>query len=485
MPFSFQNTYARLPEHFFVRQPAAAKPEANIVKINHGLAKALGVNGADLETRQSAEILSATRIAQGSEPLAMAYAGHQFGNWVPQLGDGRAVLLGEVVARDGMRFDIHLKGSGLTPFSRGGDGKAVLGAAIREYIVSEAMAALGIPTTRALAVVSTGETVLRDTALPGAVLTRVAQSHVRVGTFQYFFARQDIDALQRLTDYVIHRHYPEAAKAEIPALALLQAVLTRQAELIASWMQVGFIHGVMNTDNMSIAGETIDYGPCAFMDEYHPAKVFSSIDQQGRYAYGNQPNIAHWNLAQFAQCLLPLIPLEPDAAAKEAQAVIDRFPAEFNAAHNKRIAAKIGLDRISGDDTPIFTELFELMAADTVDFTLFFTALTNDLATSDGSETMAMFQNPTAFSDWRSRWLERLGDDKEKAIALMRAANPVYIARNHRVEQAISAAYQGNFEPFETLLKVLAHPFIADPSTEDYQAAPRPDEIVHETFCGT
>jgi len=415
----------------------------------------------------------------------MAYAGHQFGNWSPQLGDGRAMLLGEVVAPDGARFDIHLKGSGKTPFSRGGDGKAVLSAVLREYLVSEAMHALGIPTTRTLAAVTTGETVLREGRQPGAVLARVAASHIRVGTFQYLYSRRDTDGLQALLDHVIARHYPDAAGADVPALAVLTRVMHRQIDLVAQWMQVGFIHGVMNTDNVSIAGETIDYGPCAFMDTYHPATVFSSIDRQGRYAWANQPGIAHWNLAQFAQSLLPLIPGTPEQAAELAQAVLDTFSDLFETAYYTRFAAKLGLTAPTDADRALITDFLALLADQHVDFTQAFRSLTRSLATDDLGLSRALFAHPAAFDSWVAKWRARIGDTTAQALAQMRAANPVVIARNHQVEAALSAADHGDFAPFETLLAVLETPYSETPDHAAFEAPPRPEEIVHATFCGT
>ena len=486
MPFTFTNSYARLPEQLFARLDASEAPAPEVIKINHALAARLGVDSNLLETQYGAEILTGARIPSGAEPLAMAYAGHQFGNWVPQLGDGRAALLGEVVAPDGARFDIHLKGSGRTPFSRGGDGKAVVSAVLREYIVSEAMAALGVPTTRALAAVATGQTVMREGPEPGAVLTRVASSHIRVGTFQYLYARQDHAGLQALLDHVIERHYPKAASAEVPALAVLRNVMARQADLVAHWMQVGFIHGVMNTDNMAISGETIDFGPCAFLDGYHPAQVFSSIDRQGRYAFGNQARIAHWNLAQLAQSLLPLVAQEPEKAAEMAQAVLDDFGALFQTAHDQRFGAKLGIAEVTATDVDLLRDILALMAAERVDFTLFFSTLTRSVASGDTGPVEAMFGDTDAVLDWLGRWHARLAlGSAEDALARMTAANPVYIPRNHRVEFALGAANTGNLEPFETLLEVLSEPFRARETFAEYEVAPKPDEVVQATFCGT
>ncbi len=486
MPITLTNSYAELPGHFFSLQSAAQMPKPSMVRLNTDLAVSLGLNPADLFADTGIEMLAGNHHPKGSTPLSMAYAGHQFGNFSPQLGDGRAVLLGEILTPSGARFDLHLKGAGRTVFSRGGDGKAVLSAVLREYLVSEAMAALGVPTTRALAAVTTGETIMRDGPEPGAVLARVASSHIRVGTFQFFYARQDVAALRALMDYTIARHYPAAADADSPPLALLFAVMQKQADLIAHWMQVGFIHGVMNTDNASIAGETIDYGPCAFLDTYHPATVFSSIDRQGRYAFANQPGIAHWNLAQFAQSLLPLIDAVPETAAEQAQAVLDGFGDLYKAAWLGRAGAKIGLTVAQSADQVLVDDLLALTAEAEADFTLTFHNLTLAVQTGDFADFNAPFEGSEAINAWRDRWQARLeGEDSAQSLAAMQAANPVYIARNHRVEAALKAANEGDLEPFETLLKVLQNPFRARPETAEYENPPRPDEIVHATFCGT
>jgi uncharacterized protein YdiU (UPF0061 family) len=465
MPFPFDNSYARLPERFHARLPPTVVAAPRLIKLNEMLARELGLDAEALASPEGVEILAGNRVAEGSEPLAMAYAGHQFGGFVPQLGDGRAILLGEVVDTHGVRRDIQLKGSGPTPFSRRGDGRAALGPVLREYIVAEAFAALGIPTTRALAAVATGEMVWRETPQPGAVLTRVASSHVRVGTFQFFASRGDVEGLRVLADYVIARHYPDAANYR----ELLDRVIARQAELIARWMCVGFIHGVMNTDNMSIAGETIDYGPCAFMDKYNPETVFSSIDEHGRYAYANQPRIAHWNLVRLAETLLPLLGEDENEARAQAQAAIDAFPALFEAALSAGFRAKLGLRDARPDDMAMVQDLLDTMAANEADFTLTFRSL------GDGAL-------PDVFDGWRVRWQERLKDaDRD----LMRAANPAFIPRNHRVEEALAAATVGDFVPFETLVKVLSRPYDDQPEFAAYRDPPRPEQVVLRTFCGT
>jgi serine/tyrosine/threonine adenylyltransferase len=409
---------------------------------------------------------------------------------VPQLGDGRAILLGEVVDRQGVRRDLQLKGSGRTPFSRSGDGRAALGPVLREYVVSEAMATLGIPTTRSLAAVMTGETVARETLLPGALLTRVATSHIRVGTFQFFAARGDLEGLRLLADHVISRHYPEAAHSDRPYASLLELVTLRQAELIARWLLVGFIHGVMNTDNTSIAGETIDYGPCAFMDEYHPAKVFSSIDQQGRYAYANQPQIATWNLARFAETLLPLIDEDQQQAIKQAEEVLECFSARFQAAYSAGMRQKLGLLTEADGDLELAGEFLSLLAAGQVDFTLAFRQL-SDAADCPDAETAlrSLFTDEQPFETWAGRWrsrLEREPDHTATPGVRMRAVNPAFIPRNHRIEAMIEAAVQSeDFAPFEELMLVLAKPFEDQACFAHYMDPPQPNERVGQTFGGT
>ncbi len=459
------------------------------MRLNEKLASQLNADPARLATAEGVEILAGNRIAEGSEPIATAYAGHQFGNFVPQLGDGRAILLGEVTGCDGVRRDIHLKGSGRTPFSRNGDGRAALGPVLREYIVSEAMAALGIPTTRSLAAVMTGEMVRRDELLPGAVLARVAESHVRVGTFQYFAARGDVEAVRILADYVIDRHYPQAAEAANPYRALLDLVAARQAKLVAQWLLIGFIHGVMNTDNMSIAGETIDYGPCAFMDSYHPETVYSSIDVMGRYAYGNQPGIAQWNLARFAESLLPLLAEDTESAVVSAQEAIGAFAYRFEAAHTDGLRRKLGLLQPQAGDLELARDLLKRMADNGADFTLTFRRLCDAAAGAEGDANVrSLFADAGAFGEWAGHWRQRLAREEGEPAArqaAMRASNPAYIPRNHLVEEAIAAASEGDFAPFETLLQVLSAPYQDQPGFERYADPPRPDQIVRKTFCGT
>jgi serine/tyrosine/threonine adenylyltransferase len=484
---AFDNSYARLPDRFFARLRPTPVAAPRLVKLNEDLARHLGLDPRKLATPEGVEILAGNRVPESGEPLAMAYAGHQFGAFVPQLGDGRAILLGEIIDRDGMRRDIQLKGSGPTPFSRQGDGRAALGPVLREYIVSEAMAALGIPTTRALAAVTTGETVWRETPLPGAVLTRVASSHIRVGTFQFFAARGDVDAIRRLADHITARHYPEAVDAANPYRTLLDLVISRQAELVAKWLHVGFIHGVMNTDNMSIAGETIDYGPCAFMDTYDPGTVYSSIDAAGRYAYGNQPRIAQWNLARLAETLLPLM-ADKDAALREAQDAIAAFSIHFETACAAGFRRKLGLFRARPDDLSLAQDLLERMAHNGADFTLTFRRLC-DAAVDVDAPVRSLFADPGAFDDWVARWRHRLAEERaegdERRLA-MRAANPAFIPRNHLVEEAISAAVnQENFTPFENLLTVLSMPYEDQPAFARCAVPPGPEQVVHQTFCGT
>ena len=408
--FNFDNSYARLPERFYARLVPTPVAAPRLVKVNENLARDLGLDPSALASEQGVEILAGNRIAVGSEPLSIAYAGHQFGSFVPQLGDGRAILLGEVMGRDGMRYDIQLKGSGRTPFSRGGDGKAALGPVLREYIVSEAMASLGVPTTRALAAVTTGEHVLREAALPGAVLTRVAVSHLRVGTFQYFAARRDTEGTRCLADYAIARHYPEAAQAKQPYRALLDGVIARQAQLIARWMLLGFIHGVMNTDNTSISGETIDYGPCAFMEAYDPSTVFSSIDHHGRYAYGNQPRVGQWNLTRLAEALLPILVQEAgseESAVASANEALAAFEPQFKAARSAGLLRKLGLLTEREGDAALAEDLLECMAANRADFTLTFRRLCDTEAECDAG-VRALFADPGDYDAWAAGWRRRL-----------------------------------------------------------------------------
>ncbi len=485
----FENSYAQLPDEFFVRSKPEPVSEPRLIKLNQELADELQL-GLDLfSENQLARVFAGNETPEGAEPLAMAYAGHQFGNFVPQLGDGRALLLGEVIDRHGWRRDIQLKGAGRTPFGRGGDGRAPVGPALREYLVSEAMHALGVPTTRALALVTTGDSVFRETALPGAVITRVASSHIRVGTFQFFAVRDERDNLRRLADYAIERHYPEVANSDNPYLAFLQAVCARQAQLVADWMAVGFIHGVMNTDNVAIAGETLDYGPCAFMDTYHPDTVFSSIDRGGRYAYRQQPIIAQWDLARFAESILPLLHEDESMAIEQATEIINDFPSVYRQAWLTRMRAKLGLESEEDGDQDLIEDLLALMARDRVDFTLAFRRLAEAAENPVNNEYVAeLFASGAAWYEWEERWRHRLERDAASAAdsaARMRSVNPAVIPRNHRVEDAIAAAVKGDFELFEQLHERLSRPFEDDPSDAEFLAPPAQGEEVQQTFCGT
>ena len=486
--FVFDNTYARELEGSYVTWKAAPVARPRLVKLNRELAEELGLDAGALDSEEGARIFAGNEIPEGAAPLAQAYAGHQFGGFVPQLGDGRALLLGEVIDRNGRRRDIQLKGSGPTPFSRAGDGRAALGPVLREYLIGEAMHALGIPTTRALAAVLTGEPVFRETALPGAVLTRVAASHIRVGTFQFFAARGEQAKVHRLADYAIDRHYPELKGDANPYLGLLERVRDKQAALIASWMHVGFIHGVMNTDNMAISGETIDYGPCAFMDHYDPATVFSSIDTHGRYAYANQPRIAQWNLARFAETLLPLIDADRNRAIARATEVVNAFPEQYERHWLKGMRAKLGLVSEEEADLNLATRFLTAMVAKKVDYTLAFRYLA-DGALGQEEPIRALFGDPSAYDIWSGHWRARLAREAVAPLVraqAMRRANSAFIPRNHRVEEALSAAVErGDYAPFETLLNILAHPFDDQPEFAAF-AEPAPEgRGCYRTFCGT
>ena len=482
--FAFDNSYARLPERFHARLDPTPVGNPRLIKINEALARELNLDPDSLATPQGVAILAGNRIAVGSQPIALAYAGHQFGNFVPQLGDGRAILLGEIVDRHGMRRDIQLKGSGPTPFSRRGDGRAALGPVLREYIVSEAMTALGIPTTRSLAAVATGEPVMRETVLPGAVLTRVASSHIRVGTFQFFAARGDGEALRLLADHVIDRHYPDLRREAEPYRALFERVIARQADLVAKWMLVGFIHGVMNTDNCSIAGETIDYGPCAFMDAYKPDTVFSSIDHGGRYAYVNQPRICHWNLARFGETLLPLLADDTDKALEIANETLATFQPRYGQALMAGMRRKLGLSAAEEEDAALAQDLLNAMAEAAADFTKTFRLL--DPESDD--RVRPLFADPAKYDAWAVRWRERLAREPQDAAmrrAAMKSVNPVYIPRNHRVEAVLAAAIErDDYAPFEELLAVLSRPFEERAEFADYAEPAAPDPG-YRTFCGT
>ncbi len=494
--FRFDNSFARDLPGFYEPWPPAVMPAPRLLFFNAALAAELGLDLAALDDSAKAALFVGNTLPAGAQPLAQAYAGHQFGGFSPRLGDGRALLLGEVIDARGHRHDIAFKGSGRTPFARGGDGKAAVGPMLREVLLGEAMHALGIPTTRALAVAATGEPVYRESALPGAVLTRVAASHLRVGTFQFYAARGELERLRQLADYTIARHDPALASSPQPYLALLQAVAARQAALIAQWMNVGFIHGVMNTDNMALSGETIDYGPCAFMEAYDPATVFSSIDHQGRYAFGNQPDIAYWNLTRFAETLLPLLSDDADQAVATATEVIVAFPAQYRGALLRGQRAKLGLRRSDAvddsADTALADDWLALLQEQQVDFTLAWRQLA-DAAAGNDAPLRALFADTQALDAWLARWRARCVSEDGAAVAAgveraaaMRRVNPYVIARNHRVEEALTAATAGDLAPFERLLDALRHPYDETAAAAPY-AEPAPAAVTasYQTFCGT
>ncbi len=478
----FDNSYARLPEGLFSRVGPTPVKEPQLVLFNTALATHLGLRVDGIDPAAIAQVLAGNELPIGAEAIAQAYAGHQFGHFT-MLGDGRAVLLGEQLTPIGQRFDIQLKGSGTTPYSRRGDGRATLRAMLREYLMSEAMYHLGIPTSRSLAVVRTGQTVVREELHDGAVLTRVAASHIRVGTFEYARHFRNLDELRALMEHTIQRHHPEAADAENPALELLRSMMRGQIALIVHWMRVGFIHGVMNTDNMGLACETFDYGPCAFMNAYDPATVFSSIDSGGRYAFGNQPAIAHWNLSVLGGALLPLIHANEDEAVALAQAVLDEFPALFRAAHLRMACAKLGIDAPRNGDAALVQELYDWMRAAHADHTNTFTALTEDDAPAHAPFT------DERFHAWHARWRQRVGDDPAAmatARTLMRRTNPVVIPRNHVLEQVLDAAtHQRDLGPFQNMLAVLQQPYTTATIPEIYRMPPLDGDSGYRTFCGT
>jgi len=480
--WNLDNSYARLPRIFYTPQKPAAVPSPKLVIFNSSLAETLGLNAETLESEEGIAVLAGNEIPEGATPIAQAYGGHQFG-YFTMLGDGRAVLLGEQITPEGERFDIQLKGSGKTPYSRGGDGRAALGPMLREYIISEAMNGLGIPTTRSLAVVTTGEKIIRETAQPGAILTRIAASHLRVGTFEYASKWGNDEDVKSLADYTLKRHYPGSENHENPYLFLLQEVINRQALLIAKWQLVGFVHGVMNTDNMAISGETIDYGPCAFMDAYDPATVFSSIDTRGRYSYGNQPPIAQWNLARFAEALLPLLHDNEDQAINIAQDEIAKF---IDLYHNNWMAGmrgKLGIFNEEPEDEALIEELLTLMKKYGADFTNTFRGLT-----FDKFENMIIFDSEE-FVKWHKRWQERIGRQKESKDdirQLMRNNNPAVIPRNHLVEEALEAAVKdGDYTVMDRLLKVITKPYAHSVEQDEYTTLPAPSSCKYRTFCGT
>lgn len=480
--WNFDNSYARLPKSFFSTLNPNPVSSPKLAILNEQFAASLGLDAGALQSEDSVAVFAGNRVPEGAAPLAQAYAGHQFGHF-NMLGDGRAILLGEQITPQGERFDIQLKGSGRTPYSRGGDGRAALGPMLREYIISEAMHALGIPTTRSLAVVTTGESIIRETELPGAILTRVADSHLRVGTFQYVANWRPVEELRILADYAIERHYPDIEADENRYLSLLREVIKRQAALIAKWQLVGFIHGVMNTDNMTISGETIDYGPCAFMDQYDPATVFSSIDVQGRYAYGNQPYIGGWNLVRFAETLLPLLHEDQEEAVKIAQDAISEYNKLYQSNWLAGMRAKLGLFNEEPEDKALIEGLLSMMQKHRADYTNTFRALT-----FDKPEDTVLF-GTDEFGSWHEKWQARLGrQDKSKdgSSQLMRNSNPAVIPRNHRVEEALEAAVeQGDYNVMNRLLDALSNPYAHSPEQTEYAMLPEPSTCPYRTYCGT
>ena len=484
----FDNSYQNLPQDFFERINPVPVKDPQLIIFNNDLGRSLGID-QKINKKELANIFSGNEILKGSSPIALAYAGHQFGNFVNQLGDGRAVLLGEVSTPNQERFDMQLKGSGQTRFSRQGDGRSPLGPVIREYVVSEAMNALGIPSTRSLAAVTTGEKVFREVILPGGILTRIAKSHIRVGTFEYFAAQKNTENLKTLADYTIKRHFPSLKDAANPYLSLLEIVSVRQIELISKWMGVGFIHGVMNTDNTSIVGETIDYGPCAFMDEYNPSTVFSSIDAHGRYAFGNQPLIAQWNMACFANSLLGLIDKDTEKATSKAQKVINNFPNKMSEAVMSVMCKKIGLDSTKTNSQEALTKLLRIMLDNKSDYTLTFRYLSEIIKGKRDSSFKQQFLEHNQISNWLKEWKELIKDQdlaKKEIVLSMESSNPVFIPRNHLVERAIEAAVENNdFSEMKTLLTILSKPYEEQSKYGEYMKPPKPLEVVHQTFCGT
>jgi uncharacterized protein YdiU (UPF0061 family) len=489
MQIPFDNRYAALGSPLSLPQAPDPVKAPALIRVNAPLAEYLRIDAGWLASEAGVAAIAGNRLPDGAEPVATAYAGHQFGQFNPQLGDGRAVLLGEVIATDGRRFDLQLKGSGRTPWSRGGDGRSPLGPVLREYIVSEAMHALGVPTTRALAAVTTGETVIRDGLEPGAILARVASSHLRVGTLQFFAARDDRDSLRRIVDHALERHYPERADADNRALALLEAVIEAQASLVARWQLLGFIHGVMNTDNMLLCGETVDYGPCAFMEAFKAETVYSSIDVQGRYAYRNQPGIAHWNLTRLAEALLPLIDEDTEVAVKVASEAIQRFPEVFGDAHSAGVARKLGLAGLDADDAQLAEDCFAALTEDKADFTLAFRFLAEQIAPVEEAHSIAsLFEPGQKLLEWLPRWMQRQAREAAPAAerqAIMFRESPAFIPRNHLIQRAITDAEGGDFSLFHRLVERLAEPSRYDAADRDLALPATPQEAVLRTFCGT
>ena len=484
----FDNSYEGLPQEFYERINPVPVQDPKLIIFNDKLGKILGLD-KNKTPKQLAELFSGNVIPKGSSPIALVYAGHQFGHFVSELGDGRAVLLGQISTPEQKYYDVQLKGSGQTKFSRQGDGRSPLGPVIREYIVSEAMHALGIASTRSLAAVTTGEKVFRETATPGGILTRIAESHIRVGTFEYFAAKDKTDNLKTLAEYAIKRHFPSLKDSTNCYLSLLEQVCDRQIELIAKWMGIGFIHGVMNTDNTSIVGETIDYGPCAFMDNYDPSTVFSSIDAHGRYAFGNQPSIAQWNMACFANCLVPLIDQDLDKAGEQAQTVINQFPSKMNTALMAVMCKKIGLDSSKTNSQETLSKLLRIMLDNKSDYTLTFRYLSEIIKGKRESLFKQQFLEHNQISNWLKEWKELIEDqnlDKKEIASSMESLNPVFIPRNHLIERAIKAAVENNdFSEMKTLLTILSKPYEEQSKYDEYMKPPKPHEVVHQTFCGT
>ena len=479
--FNFATTYMTLPEYFYTEGKPETVASPHIIIMNSPLAASLGLTLSDFTAKKLAALFSGNRLPEGATPFSQAYAGHQFGHFT-RLGDGRAHVLGEHITPAGVRLDIQLKGSGRTPYSRRGDGKAVLGPMLREYIISEALHHLAIPTTRSLAVVTTGEPVVREAAMPGAILTRVASSHIRVGTFEFAAALQKKDALKALMEYSIQRHYPDLSQTDNKAVALIQRVMEKQADLITHWMRIGFIHGVMNTDNMAVSGEAIDFGPCAFMDSYAPDTVFSSIDEAGRYAYGNQPGIAQWNIARLAEALLPLIDDDTDKAVQIAVETINQFPDMYQHRWQAMMRSKLGLYGTVPSDEQLISDLLDWMHNNRADYTNTF------LAISRMDKPAGQLYEQKNFEDWYLRWQDRLAkntEPRESSIALMRSVNPAVIPRNHRVEEVLEAANRNALGPLQQLLSVLEKPYDSNEAVKPYQAPPEEGERVYKTFCGT
>lgn len=488
MPLTFDNSYRLLPERMYAVAEPDKVPAPRLIAVNRDLGASLGLLPEEMEASEIVHFLSGNRPIPGSSPIALAYAGHQFGGFSPQLGDGRAHLLGEVIALDGRRFDIQLKGSGRTPFSRGGDGKSALGPVLREYLVSETMHALGVPTTRALAAVWTGEYVARENRLPGGVLTRIASSHIRVGTFEYFRARGDVEALGLLAEHALNRHYPSAEDERPPAVRLLECVIAAQARLVAHWMSLGFVHGVMNTDNCSISGETIDYGPCAFIDSFEPGRTFSSIDRGGRYAFNQQPQIAQWNLARLAEAMLPILDSDESRAVALATDLLEQFPSRFNEKYRELCHRKLGLSTEQTDSGTLAGDFLAVLGSARADFTLAFRHL-YDLCDGGKQEPfLALFSGSAAATEWLSRFLAAFQNDpadRQQRLHAMKLANPSYIPRNHRIEEAISAAIKGDDAPFHRLRRVLRTPCEVQKGEEELALPPGDEQWSYRTFCGT